>query len=144
MTFETCIACGAGPQFYGGPDLQRAGFWRTRGPWPPKSCSLQISPSPVKGPAPQAKTCVHLLDWVVYIYLGNFCWAIFVGCLYILGQFLLFIYIWAIFEKLCLCKAKLTWYSASNLSQVSKLWLISAKYCICYAWKWAIVAYTDL
>ena len=25
------IACVAGPQFYGGPDLQRAGFWRARG-----------------------------------------------------------------------------------------------------------------
>ena len=24
------IACVAGPQFYGGPDLQRAGFWRAR------------------------------------------------------------------------------------------------------------------
>ena len=23
-----CVAC---PQFYGGPDLQRAGFWRARG-----------------------------------------------------------------------------------------------------------------
>jgi hypothetical protein len=22
------VACVAGPQFYGGPDLQRAGFWR--------------------------------------------------------------------------------------------------------------------
>ena len=22
------LACVAGPQFYGGPDLQRAGFWR--------------------------------------------------------------------------------------------------------------------
>ena len=26
-----CIACVAGPQFYGGPDLQRAGFWPARG-----------------------------------------------------------------------------------------------------------------
>jgi hypothetical protein len=25
------VACVAGPQFYGGPDLQRAGFWRARG-----------------------------------------------------------------------------------------------------------------
>jgi hypothetical protein len=25
------IACVAGPQFYGGPDLQRAGFWRAQG-----------------------------------------------------------------------------------------------------------------
>ena len=25
------LACVAGPQFYGGPDLQRAGFWRARG-----------------------------------------------------------------------------------------------------------------
>jgi hypothetical protein len=25
------IACVAGPQFLGGPDLQRAGFWRARG-----------------------------------------------------------------------------------------------------------------
>jgi hypothetical protein len=25
------IACMAGPQFYGGPDLQRAGFWRAQG-----------------------------------------------------------------------------------------------------------------
>ena len=30
--FLAChIACVAGPQFYGGPDLQRAGFWRARG-----------------------------------------------------------------------------------------------------------------
>ena len=27
----TCLACVAGPQFYGGPDLQRAGFWRAWG-----------------------------------------------------------------------------------------------------------------
>jgi hypothetical protein len=25
------VACVAGPQFYGGPDLQRAGFWRAWG-----------------------------------------------------------------------------------------------------------------
>jgi hypothetical protein len=25
------LACVAGPQFYGGPDLQRAGFWRAWG-----------------------------------------------------------------------------------------------------------------
>ena len=25
------IACVAGAQFYGGPDLQRAGFWRAQG-----------------------------------------------------------------------------------------------------------------
>ena len=25
------LACVAGPQFYCGPDLQRAGFWRARG-----------------------------------------------------------------------------------------------------------------
>ena len=25
------LACVTGPQFYGGPDLQRAGFWRARG-----------------------------------------------------------------------------------------------------------------
>jgi hypothetical protein len=25
------VACVAGPQFYGGPDLQRTGFWRARG-----------------------------------------------------------------------------------------------------------------
>jgi hypothetical protein len=30
------VACHAGPQFYGGPDL------------PPKSCPLQIRPSPIK------------------------------------------------------------------------------------------------
>ena len=27
-THKIIIACVAGPQFYGGPDLQRAGFWR--------------------------------------------------------------------------------------------------------------------
>ena len=27
----TDLACVAGPKFYGGPDLQRAGFWRARG-----------------------------------------------------------------------------------------------------------------
>jgi hypothetical protein len=31
MTTMTIVACVAGPQFYGGPDLQRAGFWRARG-----------------------------------------------------------------------------------------------------------------
>jgi hypothetical protein len=31
LKFCTHIACVAGPQFYGGPDLQRAGFWRARG-----------------------------------------------------------------------------------------------------------------
>ena len=25
------LACVAGPQFYGGPDLKRAGFWRAQG-----------------------------------------------------------------------------------------------------------------
>ena len=34
------LACVAGPQFYGGPDLQRAGFWRARG----KIEDLQESP----------------------------------------------------------------------------------------------------
>jgi hypothetical protein len=38
------VACVAGPQFYGGPDLQRAGFWRA---WGAKSCPLQIRP-PIK------------------------------------------------------------------------------------------------
>jgi hypothetical protein len=37
--FCALLACVAGPQFYGGPDLQRAGFWRARGrnrpPCPP-------------------------------------------------------------------------------------------------------------
>ena len=28
---EYYLACVAGPQFYGGPDLQRAGFWRAMG-----------------------------------------------------------------------------------------------------------------
>jgi hypothetical protein len=27
----TGLACVAGPKFYEGPDLQRAGFWRARG-----------------------------------------------------------------------------------------------------------------
>ena len=29
--FSLKLACVAGPQFYGGPDLQRAGFWRAWG-----------------------------------------------------------------------------------------------------------------
>ena len=28
---DSHLACVAGPQFYGGPDLQRAGFWRAWG-----------------------------------------------------------------------------------------------------------------
>jgi hypothetical protein len=32
VALSTCeVACVAGPQFYGGPDLQRAGFWRAWG-----------------------------------------------------------------------------------------------------------------
>ena len=31
FTITYLIACVAGPQFYGGPDLQRAGFWRAWG-----------------------------------------------------------------------------------------------------------------
>jgi hypothetical protein len=31
VVFNRLLACVAGPQFYGGPDLQRAGFWRARG-----------------------------------------------------------------------------------------------------------------
>ena len=31
LGFTRFVACVAGPQFYGGPDLQRAGFWRARG-----------------------------------------------------------------------------------------------------------------
>jgi hypothetical protein len=28
---QRMLACVAGPQFYGGPDLQRAGFWQAQG-----------------------------------------------------------------------------------------------------------------
>ena len=31
LVFHICVACVAGPQFYGGPALQRAGFWRALG-----------------------------------------------------------------------------------------------------------------
>ena len=31
LGFVPLLACVAGPQFYGGLDLQRAGFWRARG-----------------------------------------------------------------------------------------------------------------